>query len=456
MSLFLSRVMAALDDGGDTVLFRHDDTTMTRRQAAELLSCLYYGLSGIRGTVAIDAGNRPEVVLTQLAAQQRGLEVLLIAASASRPARTAAVEATGATLLTDADLTTLAASPLSTQDTLPGGVTTIFPSGGTTGTPKLVRHRGIYDGMATIFRPDGTRTVLVTAPLTHMTGNAAVLGALLCGDTVVLHRKFDASAVLADIERRRVTSLSLTPARLAAVLDNPSLPHTDLSSVRQLSVGAAPLSPRRLGQALSVFGPVVGQGYGLTEAPMIAGISAGEMLERPELLGSVGRIVPGMEARTAEGEVIVRGLSMMEGYHGKPPIADGWLRTGDLGHFDEDGYLFLHGRSGDVIVTGEHGTKVASTTVEHALLSHPRVRNAAVFAIPGPDGEGELVHAAVVTNGPATVDELRAHVRETLGGEHFVPTTVDFVDSLPLTAVGKVDKALLRSPFWLGHPRNIA
>ncbi|MBB4688673.1 class I adenylate-forming enzyme family protein [Amycolatopsis jiangsuensis] len=456
MSVFLSRVLAALDDGGDHVLFHHDGTTLTYREAGELLSRFYGGLSGVHGTVAIDAGNRPEIVLAQLAAQLRGVDVLLIAASASRPARAAALETTGAALLTDSDLDALAGSEPSTPDTLPGGVTTVFPSGGTTGVPKLIRHRGIYDGMAGIFRPDGTRTVLVTAPLTHMTGNAAVLGALLCGDTVVLHRKFDADAVLAAIERHRVTALSLTPARLAAVLDSPSLHRTDLSSVRQLSLGAAPLSPRRLTEALSVFGPVVGQGYGLTEAPMIASISAAEVLERPELLGSVGRIVPGMEARVEDGEVSVRGLSMMEGYHGRPPIGDGWLPTGDLGHFDEDGYLYLHDRSGDVIVTGEHGTKVASTAVEHALLGHPRVRNAAVFAVPGPGGEGELVHAVVVTAGAVTAGELRAHVREELGGEHFVPAAVEITDHLPLTAVGKVDKRALRAPFWRGHSRGIA
>ncbi|GAA3573097.1 AMP-binding protein [Amycolatopsis ultiminotia] len=456
MSHFLSRVLAALDDGGDTVLFHHDDTTMTYRAAAEMVSRIHGGLSGLRGAVAIDAANRPEIVLTQLAAQLQGREVLLIAASASHPARAAALETTGATLVTDTDFPTLAAAAPSTPDTLPDSVTAIFPSGGTTGTPKLIRHRGIYDGMAHIFRPDGTRTALVTAPLTHMTGNAAVLGAMLCGDTVVLHRKFDAEAVLADIERHQVTTLSLTPARLAAVLDSPSLRHTDLSSVQQLSLGAAPLPPRRLAEALSVFGPVVGQGYGLTEAPMIASISAAEVTDRPELLGSVGRIVPGMQARLDGGEVVVRGLSMMEGYHGRQPIGDGWLRTGDLGHFDDEGYLYLHDRLDDVIVTGEHGTKIASTTVEHSLLGHPRVRAAAVFAVPGPGGEGELVHAVVVTDAPATVHELRAHVRADLGGEHFVPSTVDFTDTLPFTAVGKVNKRALRAPFWQGLPRHIA
>lgn len=441
VSFFLSRVLSALRDGGDTVLFHHDDTTMTYRAAADLLSRLYGGLAEVRGMVAIDAANRPEVVLTQLAAQLRGLEVVLIAASASRPARAAALAATGATLLTDVELDTLAAAQPSIPDTLPNSVTAIFPSGGTTGTPKLIRHSGIYDGVAHIFQPDGTKTALVTAPLTHMTGNAAVLGALCCGNTVVLHREFNAEKLLSDVERHRVTTLSLTPPRLAAVLDHPRLSTTDVSSVQQLSLGAAPLPPSRLAEALKVFGPVVGQGYGLTEAPMIASISADEVLARPELLGSVGRIVPGMEARIEDGEVLVRGLSMMDGYHGQPPIGDGWLRTGDLGRFDEDGYLYLEDRIDDVIVTGEHGTKVSSTTVEHALLSHPKVKAAAVVPAPGPDGT--LLHAVVVAEN-TTADELRDQVRAELGGEHFVPSTVEFSDELPLTPVGKVDKQRLK------------
>ncbi|WP_328603982.1 AMP-binding protein [Amycolatopsis sp. NBC_00345] len=458
-SFFLTRVLAALEQGGSAVLFHHDDGVTTYREAHEILLRLYTGLGDADGdVVAIDARNRPETVLAQLSAQLRGFEVLLVAASSSRPARAAVLTSTGAVLLTDNDLDRLAGAGTSTPDSLPDGVTTVFPSGGTTGAPKLIRHSGIYDGMAHIFAPDpaGPGRILVTAPLTHMTGNAAVLGAILCGNTVVLRNAFHAEQLLTDIAEYRVTSLSLTPPRLSAVLDSPALAATDVSSVRSLSLGAAPLSPRRLADALAVFGPVVGQGYGLTEAPMIASISAAELTGRPERLGSVGRIVPGMEARIEAGQVLVRGLSMMDGYHGEPPIGDGWLPTGDLGSFDEEGYLYLSDRIGDVIVTGEHGTKVASTAVEHALLAHPLVTAAAVFGVPGPGGEGELVHAVVVATGPLAPGDLRDHVRAELGGEHFVPSEVEFTTALPLTAVGKVDKRSLREPFWAGHDRGIA
>ncbi|QRP47390.1 class I adenylate-forming enzyme family protein [Amycolatopsis sp. FDAARGOS 1241] len=456
MSFFLDRVLAALESGGDTVLFHHDGRATTYSNAAETLERIHTGLGGFSGTIAIDAPNRPEVVLTQVAAQARNLDVLLVAASASRPARDSALARTGAKLITDTELDELIRQPPSTLDELPERVTAIFPTGGTTGEPKLIRHSGIYDGMARIFRPDGTQTVLVAAPLTHMTGNAAVLGALLCGNTVVLRRQFDAEGLLDDIQTHRVTALSLTPPRLAAVLDSARLETTDVSSVQSLSLGAAPLPPRRLARALEVFGPVVGQGYGLTEAPMIASISAQELEGRPERLGSVGRIVPGMEAKIEDHEVLVRGLSMMDGYLGEGPIRDAWLRTGDLGHFDEEGYLYLHDRKDDVIITGERGTKVASTTVENALLTHPGVTAAAVFAVPGAGGEGELVRAVVTTAGATTAEELKDHVRGELGGEHFVPSSVDFTGHLPLTPVGKVDKRALGEPFWRHAENRIA
>ncbi|WP_410568303.1 class I adenylate-forming enzyme family protein [Amycolatopsis sp. cmx-4-61] len=448
MSFFLTKVLAAFDDGGDRPLFIQDGVT-TYHQARDRLRRLHGGL-GTVGTLAVDLRNQPETVLVQLAALLRGATVLLVPASA--PARDRLAAASGATVVTDrpqdwpvGDVRTLGdldgePEPLHP----PENVRLLFPTGGTTGAPKLIRHSGIYDGMAHLFTPapDGPGRTLLVAPMTHMTGNATVLGALLRQDTVVVHDGFDAGAVLDAIQAHRIDTLSLTPPRLAALLDHPKRPETDLGSVRSLSLGAAPLPPHRLAQALDVFGPVVGQGYGLTEAPMIASISAAELLDRPERLGSVGRIVPGMEARiTDAGEVEVRGLAMMEGYLGGPEVGAGWLRTGDLGRFDDEGYLYLLDRADDVVVVGEHGTKVPTTVVEHALAAHPAVRAAAVFGVPGPDGR--LLHAVVVAAGEVTGDDLKAHARAAFGQEHYVPAAVDFVAALPLTDVGKVDKRAL-------------
>ncbi|WP_284746113.1 class I adenylate-forming enzyme family protein [Amycolatopsis sp. RTGN1] len=449
MSFFLTKVLAALDDGGDRPLF-HSGGVTTYHQARDRLRRLHAGLPATgTATVAVDLRNRPETLLVQLAALLRGSTVLMVPASAPTQDRLAA--ARGATVVTDrpqdwpGDVRTLddldgEPEPLDPPET----VNLLFPTGGTTGTPKLIRHSGIYDGMAYIFtpNPDGPGRTLLVAPMTHMTGNATVLGAFLRRDTVVLQDGFDAGAVLQAIEEHRIDTLSLTPPRLAAVLDHPARKNTDLSSVRSLSLGAAPLPPHRFAQALDVFGPVVGQGYGLTEAPMIASISAAELIDHPERLGSVGRIVPGMEARiTADGEVEVRGLSMMDGYLGGPEIGAGWLRTGDLGRFDDEGYLYLLDRADDVVVVGEHGTKVPTTVVEHALETHPAVKNAAVFGIATEDGP--VLHAVVVTTSEVTEDDLKAHAREAFGQEHYVPANVDFADALPLTDVGKVDKRAL-------------
>ncbi|MEV6444002.1 fatty acid--CoA ligase family protein [Amycolatopsis sp. NPDC051716] len=452
MSFFLTKVLAALDDGGDRVLFHSGGEVTTYHQACDRLRRLHGGLGDVE-TLAVDLRNRPETVLVQLAALLRGATVLMVPASA--PARDRLAAASGATVVTDrphdwpaGDVRTLAdldgvPEPLNPPET----VRLLFPTGGTTGTPKLIRHSGIYDGMAYIFTPspDGPGRTLLVAPMTHMTGNATVLGALLRLDTVVVHDGFDAGAVLDAIQAHRIDTLSLTPPRLAALLDHPKRPETDLGSVRSLSLGAAPLPPHRLAQALDVFGPVVGQGYGLTEAPMIASISAAELLDRPERLGSVGRIVPGMEARITDGEVEVRGLSMMDGYRGGPEVGAGWLRTGDLGRFDDEGYLYLLDRADDVVVVGEHGTKVATTAVEHALATHPSVRSAAVFGVPGEDGQ--RLHAVVVTRASLTPEEVREHARSAFGQEHYVPAKVDFVAALPLTGVGKVDKRALRAAF---------
>nr|WP_312871464.1 fatty acid--CoA ligase family protein [Amycolatopsis acididurans] len=448
-SVFLTAALAALDDGGDDVLFHHD-VPMTYREAREVLLRLHGGL-GAADVVAVDLANRPETVLVQLAAMLRGARVLLVPASAPAADQHAAAAAAGVTtVVTDRPaawphgdvrgVADLDGEPVPLDP--PAAVDVLFPTGGTTGVPKLIRHSGIYDGMAHIFTksPEPERT-LVVAPMTHMTGHASVVGALLRGDSVVIRNGFDAGAVLADIERHRITSLSLTPPRLAAVLDHPGRPGTRLDSVRSLSLGAAPLPPHRLAQALDVFGPVVGQGYGLTEAPMIASISAGELIGRPDRLGSVGRIVPGMAARIVDGEVEVRGLAMMDGYLGAPPVGDGWLPTGDLGRFDDEGYLYLLDRADEMVIVGEHGTKIAPATVEHALIAHPAVRGAVVF------GDGGSLHAVVVADGPLSADEVRAHARASFGREHYVPARVDFADALPMTGAGKIDKRAVRAAF---------
>ncbi|MFI6027832.1 class I adenylate-forming enzyme family protein [Amycolatopsis magusensis] len=444
MSFFLTRVLEVFDEYAERVAFRHSSVDWTYADAGRRLRRLCAALPPLTGkTVAISAGNHPDAVLAQLAAQLRGARVLLIAASAAPSDRRSALDAADAVLVDPAELD---AEPV--EITVPERAETVFTSGGTTGAPKLIRHSSTYEGMVHVFHPDpaGPNRILVVAPISHLTGNAAVLGALLCGDTVVLHEGFEPGAVIEALTADRITRFSLTPARLGALLDHPALAEADLSALRAISLGASPLPVHRLEQALAVFGPIVGQGYGLTEAPMIATITAAEYDGHPDRLASVGRIVPGMTARIDDhGEVLVQGLSLMDGYLHEP-FEDDWLRTGDLGHLDDDGYLYLHGRADDVIITGEHGTKVHPARVENALLTHPRVREAAVVGRSTPDGA--VVHAVVVPDGTVSADDLRAHVLAELAQPHFVPATVDFASALPLTHIGKLDRKRL---LGVGH-----
>ncbi|QWF79369.1 class I adenylate-forming enzyme family protein [Amycolatopsis sp. CA-230715] len=472
-SFFLTRVLETAESGGDRIAFRGHGGELSYADAGRVLRRLHASLGIAPGeVVALVGGNRPETLLAQFAIQLSGASVVLVGASSSIPDRLAMLEGAGVTTLVldperehAAELAAAvgpdrvrelgyAADLLATEGespvALPDSVRVIFPSGGTTGVPKLIAHTGMYDGIAHIFpwEPEAGNRILVVAPLSHMTGNAGALGGFLRGDLVVLHEKFDAGAVLDAIAAERLTHLSLTPPRLSALLDHPDLATTDLSSVRSLSLGASPLSPKRLSQALEVFGPVVGQGYGLTENPVVATIAAADFDSHPHRLASVGRIAPGTEAKIAGdvGEVLVKGLAMMDGYFGQPELTaaafteDGWLRTGDLGRFDEDGFLYLLDRTDDVIVTGEHGTKVYSTVVEHALLEHPRVEEAAVFGVD--DGEQRVVHAVVVASG-VTEEDLRAFLLAHFGAGHFVPKRIEFTDRLPLTGIGKIDKKKL-------------
>lgn len=473
-AIFLDRMLAAMDAGGQRQAFvRHGEVT-SFHAARELLLRLHRGLvaagAGPGDVIAITGGNHPDTILAQLAVQLCGARALQLTTSARVADRADAVRTAGATTLITAPgcdpaetarlanalpgLDVLATSALASggaAGTPPTGdqAAAIFPTGGTTGTPKLVGHSGIYEGMARIFAPDpaGPRRALLVAPVSHLTGNCAVLGALLCGDTMVLHDGFHAADVLAAIEVERINLLTLTPPRLAEVLDHPDLPTTDTSSLRSLSLGAAPLPAHRMRQAGEAFGPVAGQGYGLTEAPMVAGISAAELAGNPHRLGSVGRIVPGMRARVEEGtgEVLVRGLSLMDGYFNQPERTasafDGeWLRTGDVGEFDDEGYLYLTGRLDDVLSAGAHGTPVHPGTVERALHSHPGIAQVAVL------GEGSALHAVVVEHEPGRLSEADVvkHARANLEREHLVPASVRFVDSLPLTSIGKIDRRLLR------------
>lgn len=280
---------------------------------------------------------------------------------------------------------------------------------------------------------------------------------LAAGGTVVLLERFEPGAWLDAVEQERVTHTMLLPPLLYQVLDHPRFDGTDLSSLHMLFYGGAPANPRRIAEAHERIGPVLTQFYGQTEAGGISILTAAEH-GKPELLGTVGRIVPGTEVAitgsdgarlgTGErGELWVHTGTEMDGYWKQPEltaqtIVDGWVRTGDVAWLDDDGYLHLVDRVKDmVIVVGGH---VYTSELEDTLMEHPGVRQAAVFGVPDGDGT-EAVHAALVVGSPApSVDDVAGLVGERAGAM-YVPREIHVVPELPLTGIGKTDKKRLRA-----------
>ncbi|MFN3591835.1 MAG: AMP-binding protein [Thermaurantiacus sp.] len=349
-------------------------------------------------------------------------------------------------------------------------------TGGTTGTPKgvMLGHRSVGTAiqleLAIWEWPQQIRFLSAT-PLSHAT--AMILPAVLArGGSFHIMDSFDPDAFMETIARERITATFLVPTMLYRLLDHPSRGRYDLSSLDMIVYGAAPMSPDRLGQALEVFGPVFCQLYGQTEAPQIVTYLRKEDHDpaRPHLLASCGTPAPGLDVRILDadghecrrgeiGEICVRGPLVMDGYWKRPEetaaaFRNGWLHTSDMARMDEAGYIYIVDRAKDMIISG--GFNVYPREVEDALMSHPGVAAAAVIGVPDPTW-GEAVAAFIQKLPEARLDEaeLQAHVRR-LKGPVQTPKTVRFLDRLPETPVGKVDRKALRSEFWAGRDRQVS
>ncbi len=350
-------------------------------------------------------------------------------------------------------------------------------TGGTTGFPKgaLHSHRSMLSALySCAFELDarpGEVSVHV-APLTH-SGLVYVLPVWARGGTNVVLGGFDPAKLLDTIERERVTSTLMVPTMLYVLLDVPGIGDRDLSSLRTITYGAAPIGPDRLEQALDVFGPIFLQVYGQTEAPaQITVLSKNDhvrALEDRDLLRSCGRPVTIADVRCADddlvtvadgepGEIVVRGPHLTLGYVNKPDetaeaLREGWLCTGDVGLRDEQGYFYIVDRKKDMIVSG--GFNVYPKEIEQMLFSHPAVADVCVVGVPD-EKWGEAVKAVVVAAEGAdpAAEDLIAFVKERKGSV-VAPKTVDFVDAIPLTSVGKHDKKALRDAYWAGRERAV-
>ncbi|WP_229401475.1 AMP-binding protein [Micromonospora okii] len=346
---------------------------------------------------------------------------------------------------------------------------------GTTGTPKLVHHRqSFYDQILALsagFRSGAVPLLrhLSHSPMWLASGQITTLVNLFSGGVLFLRQQWDPAAFVATVERERINSTFVTPPMLYEVLDHPALDGADFSAMFMFNVGAGPAAPARLRQAIARFGPCLRIVYGLSEAVVItAQPGLTEDPEHPERLRSCGRAYGdvAVEIRDADGAVLPAGVDgevwvrtklSFAGYHGQPELTaetlvDGWVRTRDIGHLDDDGYLYLVDRLQDRILTRQRSWPIYSRPIEDVLAGHPQVRAAAVIGVPD-EVAGELPYAYVVPAPGATVtgreliDLVTAELSET-----WAPGAVEFVDALPLNRSAKVDKRALRERYAASRP----
>ncbi|WKN60841.1 class I adenylate-forming enzyme family protein [Rhodococcus opacus] len=347
----------------------------------------------------------------------------------------------------------------------------IFTSG-STGAPKgvLLSQRSVIANLQNLLL--GTKRLpselgedydagvnLLTVPLFHLSGVQVILGGLLTGATLVYQSgRFDPGEVLRLIEAERVTTWGAVPAMVTRAMEHPAFDSRDLSSLRSIPLGGSSASPGFRERVREKFPDLRGGGtgslYGMTEAGgLVAMGSAKDLAEHP---GSVGRVLPIIDVRidTADGsgagEILVRSPGLMTGFiNGDPPPLNdqGWLRTGDVGHLEPDGFLYLTGRIKDIIIRG--GENISCAHVESALISHEAVAEVLVVGLPHPDLQEQV--GAVVCLRPGaqvTISELRAHALERLGRFQVPSRWWLRTDLLEANAQGKIVRSSVRDE-WL-------
>jgi fatty-acyl-CoA synthase len=363
--------------------------------------------------------------------------------------------------------------------TAPDDLFGIYYTGGTTGRPKGVEHthRTFSSALFSELLELGLGEADVfahCAPLTHASG-AFVLPVWMRGGTNVVLGGFDPDRLLDAVAKERVTATLLVPTMIYVLLDHPATSSADTSSLQTIVYGAAPMGTERLVEGLERFGPVFSQLYGQTEAPNqvtvlrkddhAEAIRTGNLAPlsscgRPVNIATVALLDDDLNEVPfgSEGEICVKGPHVMKGYWNRPEetaaaLRDGWLCTGDVARADDRGFLYIVDRKKDMIITG--GYNVYPKEVEAALFSHPAVRDACVIGVPD-DKWGEAVKAVVVLDPGAGVSdkELIDFVKAAKGSVN-TPKTIDFVDAIPLTAVGKHDKPTLRKQYWGGKSRAV-
>ncbi|HKP78666.1 MAG TPA: long-chain-fatty-acid--CoA ligase [Phenylobacterium sp.] len=398
-----------------------------------------------------------------------------VAEHAGRPVRVIAVGGEHPTFESYAALREAAPAPRLQTPQASDDVLQLYTSG-TTGQPKGVRLsnanysaflalRRLVDG----FAYDAEDTVLILMPMFHVAGTNISFSGLAAGARLVLQAEFAPQAVLRAFGEQKVAHVFLAPVMINALLQAPGVQDADVSSLKTISYGASPISEAVLAKATKTFGCGFIQFYGMTETAG-AGTTLAPSEHTGERLRSCGRPWPTLETRIADahgdalgageiGEIEIRGPIVMAGYWNRPEATaetirpDGWLRTGDAGFMDENGFFFVHDRVKDMIVSG--GENVYPAEVENAILGCPGVADAAVIGVPD-ERWGEAVKAIVVPAPGATPDPaaIIAYARERIAA-YKAPKSVDFLDALPRNPSGKVLRRELRKPYWEGRDRKV-
>jgi long-chain acyl-CoA synthetase len=423
--------------------------------------------------VAIAMPNRVELIIALFAAWRLGA-----AATPVNPALTPTemqyqVDDAGAKVVIgdglDLDATVVDVDALAAEasvhraavDVRPDALALLIYTSGTTGKPKgvMLDHANIA-AMCDMTRAGlGITAVdhsLLIRPLFHVNGIVVgTLTPLLAGGRVTVAGRFSPKTFFGLVERVRPTYFSAVPAIYAMLTSMPEAETADTSSLRLVVCGAAPMPPELNARVEGALGVALVEGYGLSEGSCASTLNPYDGVRKP---GTVGLPLPGQDVRVVDqlgnpapqgqrGEVVIRGANVMRGYLNRPEdtaktIVDGWLHTGDVGVFDEDGYLRIVDRIKDMIIRG--GENIYPKEIETALYSHDGVLEAAVVGRPD-DVLGEVVVAYVAVRPAAavTVDELEAVCAGRLA-KYKWPVAIGFLGELPKNAIGKIDKPALR------------
>ena len=361
----------------------------------------------------------------------------------------------------------------------------MFYTSGTTGHPKGVRGTlanmpagsdpAIWQLIGGAFSDlvDGDGRTVLCGPVYHSAQWAYSFLPMITGSATIMQHKYDSAEVLRLIDEHQATNIHLVPTQMKRLIDLPSDVKSsfDGSSLQLVLHGAAPCPPLVKQALIEWWGPVITEYYGSTEGSVITMIDSAQWLAKG---GSVGPPLPGMEiivvgddgqrlGPNEHGTLYFRNAMGTDfEYHNAPEktadvhLEPGVFTTGDVGYLDDDGYLWLSDRKIDMIISG--GVNIYPAEIEGVLGGHDAVAEVAVIGVPNEDFGEEVKAIVSVTDGVVADDalaaSLQAYCRELLAG-YKVPRSIDFVDELPTTGTGKVQKAKLREPYWVGQERRI-